>query len=269
MEYGILGPVQVRDNGVEIPLDGAKQRTVLAALLMAEGSFLADTELSWFLWGDHPPATLTAQLYTHVSRLRRVLGPGAAITRRAQGYSLRTGAARIDLLEFQQVAARGQSALAAGRYREAGALLRDALALWRGPVLADVSEHLASAEGPALEEARISVLAGRMEADLALGGHPRLVPALTRLVARHPLHERFRAQLMTALYRCDRRAEALAVYDRGRRLLIRELGIEPGALLRDVHRAVLASDPCLHRPLDQWRNGPGDAPGPGVRHGDG
>ncbi|KOG32640.1 AfsR/SARP family transcriptional regulator [Streptomyces resistomycificus] len=266
MEFRILGPVQVRDGAVEIPLQGAKQRTVLAALLMAEDSYLADTELSWFLWGDHPPATLSAQLYTQVSRLRRRLGAQVAITRRAQGYRLRTGAARLDFGEFQQLAAHGQSALGAGDYRQAGGLLRDALVLWRGPVLANVSEHLLRAEGPALEEARVAVLAGLMEADLALGRHPRLVPALTRLVARHPVHERFRAQLMTALYRCDRRAEALAVYDRGRRLLVGELGIEPGALLRDVHRAVLASDPCLHRPLGQWRAGAGDGPGAGVRH---
>ncbi|MGW1728320.1 AfsR/SARP family transcriptional regulator [Streptomyces sp. NPDC002306] len=266
MEYRVLGPVQVREGQVERPLDGVKQRTVLAALLMAEGSFLADTRLSWFLWGEHPPATLTAQLYTHVSRLRRVLGPGAVLTRRAQGYALGTGGARVDLVQFRELAAQGQTALAGGHYGEAAGVLREALALWRGPVLANVSEHLARAEGPALEEARLFVLAARVEADLALGRHPRLVPALTRLVARHPLHERFRAQLMTALYRCDRRAEALAVYDHGRRLLVGELGLEPGVLLCAVHRAVLVSDPCLHRPLDLWRHGADGAPGPGVRH---
>ncbi|MFI2782764.1 AfsR/SARP family transcriptional regulator [Streptomyces sp. ALB3] len=253
MEYGILGPVCVRRDGKELGLGGTKPRTVLAALLIAEGSFCPDTRLSGFLWGHRPPATLSAQLYNYVSRLRRTLGPGVRIDRRDQGYLMRTGTASFDLLRFRELAGEGQAAMAEGRYGEAGDLLRDALALWRGPVLADVSEHLALAEGPPLEEARISVLAGRVEADLAMGRHPEVLPELTRLVARHPMHERFRAQLMTALYRGDRQTEALTAYDVGRRRLNDEMGLEPGPLLRRVHRAILASDPCLHRPLDQWR----------------
>ncbi|MFG2882790.1 BTAD domain-containing putative transcriptional regulator [Streptomyces sp. NPDC048297] len=252
MEYGILGPVQVRHDGEEIPLDGTKQRTVLAALLLAEGGFLPDTELSWFLWGDRPPATLTAQLYNYVSRLRRKLGPSARIDRREHGYLMRTDDSSFDLLCFRDLAAHGQSAIGAGKYQEAGELLRQALALWRGPVLANVCEYLANSEGPPLEEARISALAGRIEADLAAGLHPQLLPELTRLVAQHPLHERFRAQLMTTLYRCDRQAEALSLYDQGRRLLTGELGVEPGPLLRAVHRAILSCDPRLDRPLDAW-----------------
>lgn len=253
MEYGILGPVFVRDGAADIRLGGEKQRTVLAALLIAEGSFSPDTQLSWFLWGHNPPATLTAQIYNYVSRLRGTLGSEVPITRSAQGYSMRIGAAPFDLVQFRDLAGLGQSAMVAGKYREAGELLRDALALWRGPVLANVSEHLATSEGPPLEEARISVQASRIEADLAVGRHAQMLPELTRLVARHPLHERFRAQLMTALYRCDRQAEALAHYDHGRRMLGDELGVGPGPLLRDVHRAILASDPLLNRPLDQWR----------------
>ncbi|TPQ22179.1 AfsR/SARP family transcriptional regulator [Streptomyces sporangiiformans] len=252
MEFGILGPVSVRARGAEMRLDGEKQRTVLAALLIAEGSFFPDAELSWFLWGDRPPATHTAQIYNYVSRLRRTLGPEVGIIRRPHGYLMRIGAASFDLLRFRDLAGQGQSAILAGKYEEAGDLLRDALTLWRGPVLANVSEHLAGSEGPPLEEARISVLAGRVEADLAVGRHPQVLPELTRLVAQYPLHERFRAQLMTALYRCDRQAEALALYDHGRRLLGDELGVAPGPLLREIHRAILASDPCLHRPLDQW-----------------
>lgn len=253
MEYGILGPVQVWDGGVEIPLDGEKQRTVLAALLIAEGSLLSDARLSWFLWGDRPPATRTAQLYNSVSRLRRALGPRVRVARRAHGYVLAIGSASLDLLRFRDLARQGRSAIVAERYREAGNLLREALTLWRGPVLSNASEHLAAAEGPVLEETRIAVLAGRIEADLAAGLHPQMLPELTRVVAQYPLHERFRAQLMTALYRCDRQAEALTIYYHGRQLLGHELGVEPGPLLRDVHRAILTSDPCLHRPLDQWR----------------
>lgn len=260
MDYGILGPVRVRRDGAETPLAGTKQRTVLAALLTAEDAGLTDAALSWFLWGESPPATATAQLYTQVSRLRRVLAPEGTLVRRARGYVVETGGAPVDVAEFRRLAARGRRALAGGRYPEAGSLLRAALALWRGPALGGVSEQLTAAEGPALEEARIGVLADRIEADLAADDLGRLLPELTRLVARHPLHERFRAQLMTALYRADRQAEALAVYDRGRRLLIGELGVEPGSLLRDVHRAVLAGERGLR---------PDGRPVPGVTHGPG
>ncbi|MEV7618398.1 AfsR/SARP family transcriptional regulator [Streptomyces sp. NPDC089799] len=255
MEYGILGPVEVREDGTEIPLDGPKQRTVLAALLMAEGSVVPDAELSRFLWGDRPPRTLNAQIYTHVSRIRKALGPRARIVRRAHGYLLDPGDGdSFDLAEFRRRATEGRLALVSGRHREASGLLRSALSLWRGPVLANVSEPLAAAEGPPVEEARMSVLAGRIEADLAVGMHPQLLPELTRLVDRHPLHERFRAQLMTALYRCDRQADALALYDSGRRMLAADLGVEPGRRLREVHRAILASDPVLHRPLAASRD---------------
>ncbi|QES48308.1 regulator protein [Streptomyces venezuelae] len=248
MEYGILGPVEVRDGGVDIPLDGPKQRTVLAALLIAEGSFLPDSELSRFLWGERPPRTLHAQIYTYVSRIRRTLGPRAVISRRPNGYLMEIGAASFDLVEFRKLATRGQLELIAGRYPEAAGLLRAALALWRGPVLANVSEQLAATEGPPIEEARISALASRIEADLAVGMHLQVLPELTRLIDRHPLHERFRAQLMTALYRCDRQAEALALYDSSRRRLATDLGLEPGPLLREVHQAILSADPALHRP---------------------
>lgn len=245
MEYLILGPVEVRDGDTEIPLDGAKQRTVLAALLLASGNFLSDADLSTLLWGVHPPATQNAQIYNHISRLRKTLGPGVSIIRRSPGYQMHIGAARLDLLEFERLMASGQSALLAGEYAEAGEPMRAALALWRGPALANVSEHLAGAEGPRIEEARITALESLFEADLALGRHVRALPELTRLVARYPLRERFQAQLMTTLYRCDRQAEALAVFERSRRMLAEDLGIEPGVLLREVHHAILTADPAL------------------------
>ncbi|QKW35622.1 AfsR/SARP family transcriptional regulator [Actinomadura sp. NAK00032] len=245
MEYLILGPVEVRDGDTAAPLDGAKPRTVLAALLLAGGRLLSDSELSALLWGARPPATMNAQIYNHVSRLRKTVGPAVSIVRRSPGYQMRIGDARFDLREFERLAASGQTALRAGRYAEAGELIRQALALWRGPALADVSEHLAAAEGPRLEEARIAALESLVEADLALGRHAQVLPELTRLVARHPLRERFQAQLMTTLYRCDRQAEALAVFERSRRMLAEELGIEPGRLLREVQRAVLTGDPAL------------------------
>ncbi len=251
MEYRILGPVEVRDGGADVPLDGAKQRTVLAALLIADGSLVSAARLSELLWGGRPPATLNAQIYNNISRLRKTLGTRASIIRRSPGYLLHLGAASFDLVEFENLAARGQSALLTGRFEEARHLLRAALQLWRGPALANVSEHLVGAEGPRLEETRISVLQNRVEADLATGRHAEVLPELTRLVGQYPLRERFRAQLMTTLYRCDRQAEALALYDQGRLMLANELGVEPGTLLREVHHAILTADPAMHRPLDR------------------
>jgi DNA-binding SARP family transcriptional activator len=251
MEYRILGPVEVKDDGVDVPLDGAKQRTVLAALLIAGGRMVSDAELSRLLWGSNPPATLNAQIYNYVSRLRKTLGRDVSITRRSPGYLMRIGTASFDLVDFEALAARGQSALAAGRYQEAGDLLRSALALWRGPVLANVSEYLVGVEAPRIDEARVAVLESRIEADLAVGSHARVLPELTGLVNQYPLRERFGAQLMTTLYRCDRQGEALALYDRCRRMLADELGVEPGTLLRGIYHAILTADPELRCPLDR------------------
>jgi len=246
MYFRILGPVAVLDDGVEIALDGVKQRTVLGALLTAEHGFVSDTELSAFLWGVHPPATLNAQIYNYVSRLRRALGPTVSITRSAPGYLTRiSDDARFDLAEFEQLASGGHLTLAEGRPAEARRCLQEALALWRGPALANVSEHLNSAESPRLEEARISVQESLVEAELALGRHGHVLPELTRLVARNPLRERFRAQLMTTLYRCGRQAEALGLYEHGRQILGEELGVEPGLLLREVYQAIITADPAL------------------------
>ncbi|NUT53764.1 MAG: AfsR/SARP family transcriptional regulator, partial [Saccharothrix sp.] len=239
---------EVLYDGQEVPLDGSKPRTVLTALLLADNGAVSDTQMSDFLWGDHPPATFNAQIYTYVSRLRKTLRGEVGITRRSRGYELRLTDCAFDLREFEEQAARGQSALAAGQYEEAARLLREALRQWRGPALTGVSEHLADAEAPRLEEARIAALESRIEADLALGRHAQLLPELTRLVHQYPLQERFRAQLMTTFYRCDRQADALVLYEEGRRMLADELGIDPGSLLREVHLAILTADPVLASP---------------------
>lgn len=248
MEYRILGPVEVRDAGIEIPLDGVKQRTVLAALLISEGRFLSDAEMSTLLWGSNPPATLNAQIYNYISRLRKTLGPDVSITRLTSGYLMRIGTASFDLLDFEKLATSGQTALRAKRHEDASRLLRAALALWRGPALANVSEYLTDAEGPRIEETRISVIESLIEADLTMGRHAQVLPELTKLVGQYPLRERFRAQLMTTLYRCDRQAEALVLYEQSRRMLADELGIEPGTLLREIHHAILIADPALRCP---------------------
>ncbi|MFD9904105.1 BTAD domain-containing putative transcriptional regulator [Streptomyces sp. NPDC059063] len=249
MEFRILGQVEVHHAGRQIPLRGAKQRTVLGALLLAEDLVVYDSQLGDFLWGQKPPATVNAQIYTYVSRLRKALGPHARIMRRSPGYLMQTGSCWFDLAEFTDRAHRGHEALQSGAYETAFSLLSSALSLWRGPALADVTCHLAEAVRPRLEELRITALTDQFEAELALGGHAALVPRLTQLVGQYPLQERFRAQLMTALYRCDRQAEALALYEQGRSMLAGSLGIDPGARLHQVMLAILNSDPKLLGPV--------------------
>jgi SARP family transcriptional regulator, regulator of embCAB operon len=245
MEYRVLGPVEVNHDGRQLPLDGAKQRTVLTVLLMAGDLVVYDAQLGEHLWGQKAPITMNAQIYTYVSRLRKVLGRHARITRHSPGYLMQIGSAWFDLHDFTELSRRGHEAHAAGDFELAAELLSAALSLWRGPALANVSTHLAEAVRPQLEEARLSALTGRIEADLALDRHMALLPELTQLVRQFPLQERFRAQLMTALYRCDRQADALAVYEQGRRMLAGELGVDPGALLQRVLHAILNSDPKL------------------------
>ncbi|AHH99268.1 hypothetical protein GCM10010174_50280 [Kutzneria viridogrisea] len=248
LDYRVLGPVGVSDGLRELPVDGSKPRTVLAALLLSGQRLVSDSQLSDLLWGQDPPATSHAQICTYVSRLRKALGRGAVIERRSPGYVLHIGQGNLDLARFESDAELGRSALALGRYEQASRKLRSALDRWHGPALAGVSERLVSSAAPGLEEARISVLERRIEADLALGGHAELLPELAGLVAEHPLRDRLRAQLMTALYRSDRQADALALFDEGRRTLADEFGVHPGELLRRVHHAILTGAPELDWP---------------------
>jgi DNA-binding SARP family transcriptional activator len=245
LEFRILGPVEVIRDGVPIPLDGSKQRTVLVALLLADGRMLSDSQLSYFLWGEHPPNTVNAQIYTYVSRLRKSLGSAVNIQRRRPGYTMNIGAMQVDFVRFEQLARIGQEALRAGQYESAADTLRAALSCWRGPALADVTEFLADAELHRLEESGMVALEGRVEADLALGRHGALIPELTGLAITHPLRERLRAQLMVALYRVDRPSDALAAYHDGRRILAEEIGSDPGTTLAAVYHAILAGEPEL------------------------
>ncbi|WP_229845023.1 AfsR/SARP family transcriptional regulator [Streptomyces cinnamoneus] len=225
--------------GVPVPLTGAKTRTVLAAFLLSRGRVVSDERLSEFLWGWQPPVTMAAQLYTHISRLRKSLGPGLRITRRSRGYHMDLRSVVLDVDTFRRLAEQGHRELTNGRYGAASATLSAALTLWRGSPLSEVTTFLADAELPHLEEGRLAALEHRTEAELALGRHARVLPELTRLVADHPEREALRGQLMTALYRCDRQADALRVYEQGRHVLKRELGIDPGISLRRIHRDVL------------------------------
>ncbi|MFC5218795.1 AfsR/SARP family transcriptional regulator [Streptomyces coerulescens] len=239
MDFRVLGPVEAHRGGLRIPLSGSKVHTVLAALLLAKGRVVSDSRLNFLLWGWEPPATSGAQIYTYMSRLRKLLGDDVRIERRPPGYLLQAPNSAVDLLEFERLDRLGRAALAQRRHREAGALLAEALGHWRGTALANVTEHLADAELPQLEEARMHTLENRIEADLALGRHEQLTAELTGLVARHPLREKLRAQLMTALYRSGRQSDALQSYYEGRSLLADQLGIDPGEALGSTYTAVL------------------------------
>ncbi|MEE1785659.1 BTAD domain-containing putative transcriptional regulator [Streptomyces sp. SP17BM10] len=239
MDFTLLGPVSAAVDGRAVELDGAKQRTALAALLLAGGRLVPDERLTTLLWGWEPPATSTNQLYTYVSRLRTRLGAGHGLHRHGAGYRMDTAGTTVDWDRFRELADAGRADLRAARHAEAERRLADALALWRGPALGDVTEHLAAAEGPRLAEAHLAAVELHAEAALALGRHDELLPALTRHVTAHPVRERARAQLMTALFRAGRQADALAQYEQARRLLAEELGIDPGPELRALHQEIL------------------------------
>jgi DNA-binding SARP family transcriptional activator len=242
VEFRVLGPLEVVDGGRRLTLGGPRQRALLAILLTRANEFVSSDRLIDELWGARPPRTATNALQYHVSQLRKALGPGDSIVTRGPGYLIRVEPHELDLLRFEQLVEAATRAPA----DQAARLLRDALGLWRGPALADlVSEPLAQAEILRLEELRVAALELRIENDLALGRHRELVGELEMLVHEHPLRERPRAQLMLALYRCGRQAEALDLYREGRRLLVDELGIEPGLELQKLEKAILGHDPEL------------------------
>ncbi|WKX10088.1 AfsR/SARP family transcriptional regulator [Streptomyces sp. NL15-2K] len=247
MEFRVLGPVEAVMGGERVALSGSKIHTVLAALLLSQDRVVSDARLSSLLWGWEPPATASAQIYTYMSRLRKQLGEEAEIVRRPPGYVLRAPGARVDLVEFRQLERDGRRALAERRFEEASELLRRALRLWRGAALANVTEHMLDAELAPLEEKRMLALESRIEADLELGRHEQVTAELTGLVAGFPVRERLRAQLMTALYRCGRQADALHAYYEGRKVLAEQLGIDPGEVLGSTYQAVLGGELGLGR----------------------
>ncbi|MFG2119426.1 BTAD domain-containing putative transcriptional regulator [Streptomyces sp. NPDC048710] len=216
--------------------------TVLATMLLAQERVVSDSRLSALLWGWEPPATASAQIYTYMSRLRKQLGEEVEIVRRPPGYVLRAPGAVVDLVEFRRRERDGRRALAERRFEEAADLLREALGQWRGAALANVTEHMLDAELAPLEEERMLALESRLEADLELGRHEQVMAELTALVAEFPVRERLRAQLMTALYRCGRQADALHTYYEGRKVLAEQLGIDPGEALGSTYQAVLGGE---------------------------
>src|SRR5918999_1762177 len=245
MEFRILGPVEVRDDGRVVRLGGGKQRAVLALLLLNANRVVASERMIELLWGERPPATAATALHGHISSLRKALGPDVIATR-PPGYVLETAIGELDLERFEWLQAEGRDALERGDPGRAAERLRAALGLWRGEALSDIGfEPFVQAEAARLEGLRLDTVQDRIEADLTAGGGTELVGELERLVAAEPLRERFWAQLMLALYRSGRQAEALDAYRRARQTLVSQLGIEPGPELREFERRILAHDPTL------------------------
>ena len=229
-------------------LGGPKQRALLVVLVLRRGEAVSTDRLVDELWRERAPASAHKIVQGYVSHLRRALGDGLLVTR-GRGYLLQTARGQVDVDRFDELVAEGRRALHAGDPRLASDRFGVALALWRGPPLADFSyEPFAQGEIARLEEERLAALEDRIDADLALGEHAALVSELDSLVREHPLRERLQAQLMLALYRCGRQAEALERYQDARRELVDQLGIEPGRALRELEQSILEQDSALDLP---------------------
>jgi DNA-binding SARP family transcriptional activator len=244
MEFRILGPLQVLEDGRELPLGGAKQRALLALLLLDPNRVVSRDRLIDELWDGSPPDTAPTALQVYVSQLRKALGRDLILTQ-PPGYLIRVSDGELDLDRFERLVATAR----AEEPSEAGRLLGEALSLWRGVPLAELGDSFLRAERARLEEQRLAALEQRIEAELAFGRDAELVPELEGLVREQPLRERVRGQLMLALYRCGRQADALEVYRSGRRLLDEELGLKPDDELQRLERAILNHDPSLESPV--------------------
>jgi YVTN family beta-propeller protein len=256
MEYRVLGPLEVRDAGRSLPLAGAKQRALLALLLVNANRVLSRDRLIDELWGGEPPETAVQSLQVYVSRLRKVLPPDTLLTR-APGYLLEVEPSELDLERFERLLAEGHEALDGGDAERAADALHEALELWRGPALAEFAfEPFAQTEIGRLEDLRLVAVEERIEADIALGRHADLIGELEALVAENPYRERLRGQHMLALYRSGRQTDALEAYQDARRALVDELGIEPGADLQQLEKQILTHDKALDAPTRAQRGRP-------------
>ncbi len=246
--FCLLGPLLVRRGDAVVPIAAGKQRVLLAALLLNPGRATSADELAELLWKAGPPASARETVHNYVKRLRQALGDAdrTLVTTQADGYLLGVDADDVDIWRFEAATARAHQALRAGRSEPAARELRDALSLWRGKPLSDVPcDQLVVRHAPRLEEMRLLALEGRIEADLLCGRPPEVMIELQALTAAEPLRERLHALLMLALYRDGRRSDALAAFRHARRVLIDEVGVEPGADLQRLHRQILDDDPAL------------------------
>ena len=248
MRYGILGQLEVHQDGRRVSIAQGRQRLLLAVLLVYANEPVSSERLIDALWSDPPPSSAVRGLHNLVSGLRKGLGEGHLLTE-AHGYRLCVADEDLDASRFLALCARGRAAQAQGQPTRAAHLLGEALALWRGPAFGDLAaEECLRSEANRLEEHRLTAVEDRIEAELALGPQRELVAEIEALVAAHPLRERLREYQMLALYRSGRQADALAAYTHTRQHFVMELGIEPGPALRVLEQAVLDQDPALSCP---------------------
>ena len=241
MEFRLLGPLEALENDRLLALGGGQQRALFAVLLLHANEVVSTDRLIDALWGQAPSATAAKSIQVYVSRLRKTLGEGRVVTQ-TPGYRLQVEPSELDLDRFEQLVGEARMADPEGAAQK----LRRALALWRGPALGDLAyEPFVQTEIARLEELRWAALEQRIDADLATGRHAELVGELKALIAEHPLRERLRSQLMLALYRSARQAEALEAYRAARHELSEELGLEPSEELKRLQQAILTQDPAL------------------------
>lgn len=246
LAFRILGPIEVLSEEGPVRLGGAKQRATLAILLLQANRVVSVDRLAEDLYAGAPPVTAVTQVQRQISELRKAIGSEPVIETRSPGYVIRLSPDQLDLNQFERWTEEARRALAQGEAQSAAAQLRRALGLWRGAPLADLAyESFAQTSIGRLEEMRLAALERRIEADLAVGRCRELIGELEELVLEHPLRERFRGQLMLALYRAGRQTDALDAYRRARQMLVHEFGIEPTPALHALERAILAQDPSL------------------------
>jgi DNA-binding SARP family transcriptional activator len=256
MDFRLLGPLEVAEQDRLVALGGPKQRSLLAILLLHANQVVSTDRLIDDLWTDAPPTTAAKSIQVYVSRLRKQIGEGRLVTR-TPGYLLHVERSELDLARFEQFTRQASKS----DPRSAAQTLRQALALWRGPALADIAyEPSVQTEVARLEELRLAALEERIDADLASGRHTQLVGEVQALVADNPLRERLRCQLMLALYRSGRQVEALDVYHEARRTLAEELGLEPSEQLRRLQQAILQQDSALDVPAERSGRAPARPP---------
>jgi len=244
LEFRVLGPLEVVGDHGPVALGGPRQRATLAILLLHANRVVSIERLADDLYAGEPPVTAVTQVQRQISELRKILG-AEAIETRPPGYVLRVSPGQLDLDVFEQRTERAREALGEGDARGASELLREALASWRGAPLADLAHEPFSVAIERLDEMRLAAVEQQIEAWLALARHAELVGELEQLVSEHPLRERFHGQLMLALYRSGRQAEALDVYRSTRRTFVEEFGLEPAHRLQALERAILTQDPSL------------------------
>src|SRR5262245_10627509 len=251
IEFRILGPLEAVRDGRVLEIGAGKRRTLLAVLLLHANEVVSTDRLIDEVWGGSAPSTAPKIVQGYVSGLRKLFAAraGTLLVTQPPGYALRLEEGQLDAGRFSSLAAQGRAALLGGSPGEAATLLREALALWRGPPLADFAyEPFARDEIARLDELYLATLEDRIDADLALGRQDDVVAELQTLIARHPLRERLRGQVMIALYRGGRQAEALQAYQSSRAILLEELGLEPGRALQELEQAILRQDPELDAP---------------------